>query len=168
MSATIVLISGANRGIGRGLLERYLARPNHIVIAAIRNLEDARSKELVDLPKGSGSRLITVKVDASIDADAPAAVKELKRQGIDHLDIVIANAGVMYAASKVSEVKISDIEGHMIPNCYGVIRLYQAMLPLLLRSERPKWVTIGAGAASIGVCSIVVHSLTLICLSDDY
>lgn len=161
MSSTIVLISGANRGLGKGLLERYLARPDHIIIAANRNPEHATSKDLDKLPKGSGSRLIVVKVDGNNDSDSLNAAKELKRQGIDHLDIVIANAGVFFAIGKVSEVRITDIQGHFEPNVYGVVRLYQAMLPLLLKSCNPKWITIGSGAGHIEVCSAVLCFLMM-------
>jgi norsolorinic acid ketoreductase len=37
MAPTTVLISGANRGLGRGLVERYLARDDHTVVAAVRD-----------------------------------------------------------------------------------------------------------------------------------
>lgn len=30
MAPTTVLITGANRGLGKGLLERYLSQPNHV------------------------------------------------------------------------------------------------------------------------------------------
>lgn len=156
MSASIVLISGANRGLGKGLLEQYLARPDHIVVAANRNPDHVSSKKLADLPKGSGSRLIVVKVDSNSNTDAAEAVKELEAQGVNHLDVVIANAGVMYAYAPVSEMKIADMEGHMLTNVYGTVRLFQATLPLLLRSEKPKWITIGSAPASIVVCYVPV------------
>lgn len=37
MAPTTVLISGANRGIGKGLVERYLARDDHTVVATVRD-----------------------------------------------------------------------------------------------------------------------------------
>lgn len=37
MAPTTVLISGANRGLGKGLVERYLARENHTVVATVRD-----------------------------------------------------------------------------------------------------------------------------------
>lgn len=156
MTPTIVLISGANRGLGKALLKRYLAKPGHIVIAANRDPEATTSKELANLPKGSGSRLILVKVDAKSDSDALKAVKELEKQGIYHLDLVVANAGVFYISSKVSDVKIADIQDHIEPNVYGVVRLYQATLPLLLKSPSPKWVTLGSSAGAIEVSTLVV------------
>ncbi|KAK4922946.1 hypothetical protein LTR49_009777 [Elasticomyces elasticus] len=74
MSPTVVLVSGANRGLGKGVVQLYLARPDHIVIAANRDPSSSSSKELSELPTGAGSRLIVVKVDASAETDAVEAV----------------------------------------------------------------------------------------------
>ncbi|RYP05676.1 hypothetical protein DL764_003646 [Monosporascus ibericus] len=149
MASKIVLISGTTKGLGKGLLEIYLAKPNHTVIAANRDPEHASSKALHHLPTGTGSRLIVVKVDASVESDASEAIKTLNSQGIDHLDLVIANAGIANKYPKVSELRISDLLDHMTPNVFGVVWLFQATLPLLLQSESPKWVTMGSDAGCI-------------------
>ncbi len=162
MAPYIVLISGANRGIGKGLLEIYLAKSDHIVIAANRDPEHPTSKALADLPKGAGSRLIVVKIDASIESDAFAAVEKLAAEGIDHLDVVIANAGVSYIWPKVSDLKIADLQGHLVPNVFGVVWLYQATLPLLEKSTDAKWVTIGSSAGWLEV-STTSTSIVLLC-----
>ncbi|KAL7627040.1 hypothetical protein AAE478_003816 [Parahypoxylon ruwenzoriense] len=150
MTPTIVLISGANRGLGKGLLERYLARPNHVVIAANRNPEDPTSIALANLPKGENSRLVVVKLDASVEPDASNAIKQLVSDGIDHLDIVVANAAVSYAWPKISEAKSSDIQGHLTANFFGVIWLYQAAFSLLKKSMNPRWITMGSVGGKIG------------------
>ncbi|KAM4059508.1 short chain dehydrogenase [Hirsutella rhossiliensis] len=152
MAPYTVLISGANRGIGKGLLELYLARPNHVVIAANRNPDHETSKALADLPKGPGSSLIVVKVDATAASDAAAAVKQLEEvHGIRHLDLVIANAGISYCWPKVSEVKREDMQAHIEPNVYGLVWLYQATLPLLVKAANPKWVSVGSCSAYLTV-----------------
>ncbi|KAM7183269.1 short-chain dehydrogenase reductase SDR protein [Naviculisporaceae sp. PSN 640] len=149
-SPAVVLISGANRGIGRGLLAIYLSRPNHIVIAANRNPSDSTSTSLNDLPKGQGSKLIIVRVDSAVESDASEAVKTLvSTYGINHIDTVIANAGIAAVFPKVSEVKIEDLQRHMTVNVFGVVSLYQAVLSLLKKSERATWVTIGSSAGGI-------------------
>ncbi|KAK5045356.1 hypothetical protein LTR84_009219 [Exophiala bonariae] len=149
MSSTVVLISGANRGIGKALLERYLVRPNYIVVAANRNPEHISSKDLTKLPKHSDSQLIVVKVDGTSEHDSANAVKELEKEGIKYIDLVIANAGVASSFGKVSEISIIDVKATFEPNVYGVVRLYQAVLPLLLRSKAPRWATVGSVAGSI-------------------
>ncbi|KAH8800480.1 hypothetical protein F5884DRAFT_810556 [Xylogone sp. PMI_703] len=146
MSSTVVLISGASRGLGRGLASVYLSRPNHTVIAAVRNPADVPSKSLDDLPKGAGTKLIVVKIDSKSESDPAAAIKELEAQGIDHLDIVIANAGIAAVFPAVADVKLPDLKEHMAVNVYGVVLLYQATVPLLRKSANPKWLTMGSSA----------------------
>lgn len=151
MAPTIVLITGANRGLGKGLLERYLAKPDHVVIAANRDPAHPTSQALSDLPKAPGSRLVVVKIDACVDQDPFDAVKELQgSHGIEYLDIVIANAGVSYIWPKVADLKIADLKGHIEPNVYGVITLYQATRPLLKKSSKePVFAPMGSTAGLI-------------------
>ena len=146
--AFTVLISGANRGIGKGLLARYLIQPNHVVIAANRDPSHPTSQALDDLPKGEGSRLIVVKVDASREMDAPDAAEQLQNShGIEHLDLVIANAGMSTVWPTAAALKIADLEAHMAANAYGVITLYQATRSLLKKSgKEPKFIPIGSKA----------------------
>ena len=158
MSQTIVLISGANRGLGKGLLELYLAKPNHTVIAANRDPSHPSSKALSELPVAANSRLIVVKIDATSETDALDAVKDLQSQGIGNLDVVIANSGICYVLPKVSDVKIEDIKAHFEPNVYGVVLLYQATLPFLLKSENPIWATMGSTAGSLQVRYFAFHT----------
>ncbi|KAH7140868.1 hypothetical protein EDB81DRAFT_885572 [Dactylonectria macrodidyma] len=180
MAPTFVLITGANRGLGLGLLKRYLALPNHVVIAGNRDPEHPTSKELANLPLGEGSRLIVVKIDASIDQDAFDAVEELqKSHGIERLDVVIANAGVSYVWPLVVDLKIDDLKGHMNPNVYGFVTLYQATRPLLQKSpNEPMFVPMGSTAgnlagqlpirnAAYGPSKAVVSWLTIRINSED-
>lgn len=148
--STIVLITGANRGLGKGLLKRYLKLPNHTVIAANRNPDHLTSKELSKLPTADSSRLIIVKIDGRIWQDAFTAVEILQNHGIQHLDIVIANAGVAYCYPAVAELKEVDFAAHIETNAYGVVSLYQAVRPLLQKSTRePIFVPMGTTASSL-------------------
>jgi NADP-dependent 3-hydroxy acid dehydrogenase YdfG len=72
-------------------------------------------------------------------------------ESIDYIDIVIANAGVAYIWPKVSEVKTEDMQCHIVPNVYGNIWLYQAVLPLLKKGRKKMWISIGSSAAYLTV-----------------
>lgn len=151
MSSTRVLISGANRGLGKGLLKRYAAKENHIVIAANRDPEHPTSQALKDIPTGRGSRIVVVKLDASVESDAAAAVEKLtSTHGIENLDLVIANAGIAQTYPTVSQLKGSDLVTHITTNVLGLVWLFQATAPLLKKSANPKWVTMGSGVALLG------------------
>ncbi|ROW04193.1 hypothetical protein VSDG_01053 [Cytospora chrysosperma] len=161
MAAVNVLITGANRGLGRGFVEAYLAKPHHVVIAATRDPGHHTSRALAEITnKGEGSRLIVVKIDVTAEHDATAAVEHLKAQeGIEHLDIVIANAGVAYTMSSVADLKAEDLLAHFRPNVLGVVYLYQATRQLLLKAADPKWVTIGSNAGCIEASILVIALL---------
>lgn len=161
MAPKIVLITGANRGIGRGLLELYLARPNHTVIAAVRDPGHATAKELPGLPTADGTSLVVVKIDATVHSDPAAAAAELTaKHGINHIDVLVANAGVALKWVKVSEVTPDDLQKHIDVNVFGFVVLFQAFLPLLRNATKPKWVTIGSAAAYLTVSQIVPVGLT--------
>jgi norsolorinic acid ketoreductase len=63
MGPAIVLITGANRGIGKGTLELYLEKPSHTVIAANSDLNHPISRELVSLPRAECTPLDVIKVE---------------------------------------------------------------------------------------------------------
>lgn len=144
MSPTVVLITGASRGLGKGLLEHYLVRPNYTVIAANRNPDDEKSRALAKLPKGDGSSLIVVKIDSTVKSDAAEAVKTLQASGVEHIDLVIANAAICDIFPKVADLSTEDLHRHIVVNNYAVIWLFQAVIPLLKNASRPKFVGIGS------------------------
>ncbi|KXG50412.1 Short-chain dehydrogenase/reductase SDR [Penicillium griseofulvum] len=147
-----ILISGANKGIGRGLVAKYLARDNVTVIAAVRNPTSSEATSLSDFPTGKGSRLIIVKIDASSNTDAKAAVEKLPSQGVSALDIVIANAGIFDTAAftTVADSTIAQIQAHLDVNTIGPVRLFQATLPLLEKSSSPRFILSSSLMGTIG------------------
>ncbi|KAK8049048.1 hypothetical protein PG994_010778 [Apiospora phragmitis] len=129
---TIVLITGANRGLGKGMLERFLSLPNHTIIAANRNPDHSTSKELSSVPKADGSKLIFIKLGATVWQDAFDAVKTIEAQSVDHLDIE------------------KDLEIYLRPDVYGYVSLYQATRDLLKKSRRePVLANMGSTAGSL-------------------
>ncbi|CAI7648599.1 unnamed protein product [Penicillium glandicola] len=147
-----ILISGATKGIGRGLVGKYLARNNVTVIAAVRNPSSSEAISLFDLPTGKNSRLVIVKIDASSDIDAKAAVESLSSHGVLALDIVIANAGIfdITAFTTVAESSIAQIQTHFDVNTLGPVRLFQATLPLLQKSSSARFILISSLLSTIG------------------
>jgi norsolorinic acid ketoreductase len=150
-SKTVFLITGANRGIGNGLAQTFASRPDTIVIATTRDLESSSSKALSTLSTGKGSKVIVVKLDASRDNDAQEAVEELKTaHGIDHIDTVIANAGIANYFGPSISTPVSAFQEHFNVNTIGALTLFQATNTLLEKSSSPKFVYISTVLGSIG------------------
>ncbi|KAG4033917.1 hypothetical protein MFRU_004g04130 [Monilinia fructicola] len=145
------LITGANRGLGRGLLEALSQRPNTTIIAGVRDLSSPTSKSLFDVPAASNSRIIPIGISSTDDLSPSHAIQILQStHGIESIDVVIANAGISNYYGQASETPLSEMRSHFEVNTIGVLTLYQATLPLLLKSPQPIFVALSTGIASIG------------------
>lgn len=150
-TSTTYLITGASRGLGRGFVAAYLAQPDSIVVAAVRDPTSSSSKSLQELPKGANSSIIIVKLDSDVETDSQQAVQQLKTEHkITSLDIVIANAGIMKAYPTVQDAKVESFYEHYRTNVVGVVLLFQAISPLLKASTKSgKFIVMGSLAGSI-------------------
>ena len=150
MTQTIILITGANRGIG--LVSLYLLKPHHTIIAAVRSPSSATP--LFFLPHHPTFTILTITIDASVSTSASTALKKLEHDHpeITHLDVVIANAGISSVWPTVEKLDVEDLRSHMEINVYGVVWLFQATLRLLRKGREPRWVTVGSTAGWTEVC----------------
>ena len=139
------------KGLGRGFVEKYLSRPNTTVIAAARSPAGKDAQDLTSISKAAASKLIIVKIDSTSESDATNAISIIRKEGVTHLDVVIANAGIFKSEAfvEVSKVKTSDMTEHVDVNVNGPIRLFQAVLPLLQAAKQPKFAVISSGVATI-------------------
>ncbi|KAK9428008.1 NAD(P)-binding protein [Lipomyces doorenjongii] len=150
--STVVLITGVSRGIGKTLLETYLLRPYHIVIGSVRDKTAPNAQELETLPAAEGSRLLLIKIESTSFTDPAVAIKDLEAAGIDHIDVVIANAGGAgeMAFIPMDLVGVDTVTDVFNVNTLGPLVLYQAVRALLQKSKVPKWVSVTSAAGSIG------------------
>ncbi|KAF2847575.1 short-chain dehydrogenase [Plenodomus tracheiphilus IPT5] len=152
-SPSVYLITGANRGIGKGYVELLLQRPSTTVIAGVRDVSHPTSKALASLTTGEGSKLIVVALDSSKESSAKDAVKTLETEhGIKHLDTVIANAGIANDGSTVRTVTADNIKEHFLVNTIAPVLLFQATADLLKASPSgtPKFVAVSTLIGSVG------------------
>ncbi|KAI1410340.1 NAD(P)-binding protein [Hypoxylon sp. FL1857] len=145
----VVIITGAGRGIGNALAQSYLSRPNTTVIGTIRDYNGPGVVELKASFKGSESKLLLLKVESSSPADAISAVEEMNTAGIDHIDILIANAGVSPPLVPLEIVDVEEVARTFNVNALGPLALYQACYSLLEKSSNAKFVTVSSAAGSI-------------------
>ncbi|KAL2069404.1 hypothetical protein VTL71DRAFT_14083 [Oculimacula yallundae] len=149
MSEITYLITGANRGIGKGLLSALITRPNTTIIAAVRDTASA-SKTLSSIPVGLNSKIIIVKIDSTIETDPAAAVEELKtKHNITKIDVLLSNAGLQDTVAPVLETTPDAVRRHFEVNTIGPLTLIQAFMPLLLLSPSPKFLVVSSSIGSI-------------------
>ena len=111
-----VLITGANRGIGRALLDEALRRGAQRVFAATRSPLQHPDK-----------RVASLALDVTNAAQIERAAAE-----VDALDVLINNAGIaIYDDLSSFEV----IEQHLAVNLFGMLNVTRAFLPMLKRAK---------------------------------
>ncbi|KAK7946909.1 aflatoxin biosynthesis ketoreductase nor-1 [Apiospora aurea] len=145
----VAVISGVGRGIGNALAQSYLTRPNCTVVGSVRDENAPGIAALKSTAEDNNSKLLVVNIESASDTDAKDAV-EMKAAGIDHIDILIANAGVSPPIIPLETESLAAIESAFRVNALGPLALYQGCHPLLMKSGNPKLVAIGSAAASIG------------------
>jgi NAD(P)-dependent dehydrogenase (short-subunit alcohol dehydrogenase family) len=128
----------------------YVLQPNCTVVGSVRDDATPEVAKLQAIPKGEGSRLLLVKIESSSPADASNAVRKMEAAGIDHIDILIANAGVSPPLQPIETVSLEDMASTFDVNTLGPLALYQACHLMLKKSKNPKFVPITSGAGSIG------------------
>ncbi|KAI1470848.1 putative aflatoxin biosynthesis ketoreductase nor-1 [Daldinia caldariorum] len=144
-----ILITGANQGVGRALVEAYLSCPNKTVIGAVRNPETTTLKSI---KPAEGSRLLVVKIEATSETDPAKAVEEIKAAGIDSLDVAIAVAGInpSSAFAEVKDIDVDALRNIFDVNTFSFVRLFKAVHPLLKASTAsPKLLAISSNASQI-------------------
>jgi norsolorinic acid ketoreductase len=135
------LITGANRGIGRGLTDLILARhtsPPTTVIALVRDMNHATSRSLAaSASKNENTnKLIMLPYDAHSADSASKAISRLAEFHITHLDVVIANAGTLSWRGPALDTPAEAIHDAVTVNAVGPLLLFRACLPLLTSDSR--------------------------------
>ncbi len=140
---TTILVTGANRGIGKALAEHGLKQGAR-VIAAMRNPAEA------DFGSIASDRLKVIALDVTSDASVAAAAAEIT----EPVDILINNAGI--AGPKTQAASTTDFAGFLDTlniNTVGPLRVSQAFLPHLKRGAVKKIITITSGMGELNVNS---------------
>lgn len=117
----VLLVTGANRGIGKSIVEGALARGAKKVYAAVRKPESAQP-----LVEEYGDRVVPIRVDL----EDSASIHDAASKATD-VDIVINNAGVLKTADPLSSDAIESLNFEINVNVIGLIHVAQAFAPVL-------------------------------------
>jgi len=116
-----ILVTGANRGIGKVLVESFIEYGAAKVYAAVRQIES-----VTPLVEKYGAQVVPIHIDlANPESIAMAA------QTATDVDVVVNNAGVLKTSTPLAEDAIASLNFEMDINVYGLIRMVQAFAPVL-------------------------------------
>ncbi|MDB5615559.1 MAG: short-chain dehydrogenase/reductase [Devosia sp.] len=150
----IALVTGANQGVGLQLTKELVASGATVLLGS-RNLERgiAAAAEV-------GAGAVPIQIDVT-DLASIAAAAERIRSEFGRLDLLVNNAGISNArtgkvtmadyagTSAASVVSIDEVRAIWDTNVFGVLAVYQAMLPLLRLSTDARIVNVSSGVGSL-------------------
>ncbi len=117
----VALVTGANRGIGKSIVETLIAKGASKVYAAVRNTDSAKP-----LVEALGDKVVPIVIDLSKPETITAAAKQAK-----DVELVINNAGILLNANPMATDAYESLLKEIEINVGGLIRMAQAFAPVL-------------------------------------
>ncbi|MER7770966.1 SDR family oxidoreductase [Kitasatospora sp. NPDC096140] len=143
---TIALVTGANKGIGYEIATGLGALGWSVGVGA---RDTQRRQAAVDRLRAAGVDAFGVPLDVTDDASVTAAARLIEDRA-GHLDVLVNNAAITGGMpQEPTRVDPATIRTVVETNVIGVIRVTNAMLPLLHRSASPRIVNMSSSVGSL-------------------
>jgi NAD(P)-dependent dehydrogenase (short-subunit alcohol dehydrogenase family) len=142
----VAVITGGGRGIGRALALGFAAKGARVAVAS---RTAAQLQETARLVRGRGGEVLAVVADVSDEN----AVRDLVRQTLaawGRIDVLINNAGYELAGA-LEETDIAEAKAQFETNFFGVLRMTNAVLPVMRGQQEGRIINIGSLAGLVAV-----------------
>jgi NAD(P)-dependent dehydrogenase (short-subunit alcohol dehydrogenase family) len=154
-SKPVTLVTGANQGIGLRIA-KDMAAHGFTVLVGSRNLErgEAAATEV-------GPEAHALQLDVTDPASIAAAAERVRGE-FGRLDVLIQNAAISNTGARTgqtvedyarttrpSNVSFDEMRAVWDTNVFGVLAVYQAMLPILRQTPGARIVNVSSGVGSL-------------------
>ncbi|MDP5029828.1 SDR family oxidoreductase [Paraglaciecola sp.] len=144
----VALVTGANRGIGKAIVESFISHGAKKVYLAVRD-----PKSTAELSEQYGNKVVTLTLDAG-DAES---ITLAASQATD-VDVVVNNAGVLEVASPLSDNVEEALAHEFKVNVLGLIRVANAFAPALKTKESAAFVQLNSVASIVNFTPFTTYS----------
>ena len=150
LDGKVAIVTGAARGIGRGIAEALLARapPSRLPIATRQ--ERWRLRRTIE---GKGSRAAAIKVDVAKPDEVERMVARTKEE-LGGLHILVNNAGID-TVSKLVDMPLEQWQEMLDVNLTSVFLCTRAALPTMIEQGWGRIISIGSQLGLIGADTMV-------------
>ena len=147
LAGRVAVVTGAARGIGRGIVERLDAEGASIVFSYRGHAEVAA--DLARTLTAAGGDVVAVKADVALAADCDRLIATaVERHG--RLDILVNNAAETDTHRAWTDISEADWDHVLAVNAKGGFLCFRAAYPHLRISPAPRVINIGSVTFSLG------------------
>lgn len=139
-----ILITGANRGIGLGMVQAYLKREDNHIFATCR--QPAQSDELNELARAHPDRMTIIQLELGEDASIQQAYETVHSK-FSGLDVLVNNAAMRFPDENelFGAVKTEEFVHAMHINAVAPFMLVQTFIELLKAGNNTRIVNVTTG-----------------------
>ncbi len=138
----VAVVTGASSGIGEAAARRLAREPGARLVLVARRAERLEALA-AELPCPASFLAVDL-----TDADAPDRVRAHLGERHDRLDLLVNNAGAAWRGT-FAETGFENVRRHVELNFFAVVRLTEALLPLLRESAPSAIVNVSSTAGRV-------------------
>lgn len=136
---SVVLVTGANRGIGKAYVEEFLAAGAAKIYLGVRKPES-----VADIVAQNPDKLIPLKLDVTNERDIKNATLEAQ-----DVTILVNNAGILFFDDVVSPEAADHARKQFETNYIGPLLMIQAFAPILKKNGGGILITVSSIAGQV-------------------
>jgi len=143
--ALVTVVTGSSSGIGLAT-SIALARNGYLTYATMRNL--AKRDSIQSIADKQHLRIRVVQLDVTDENSIKSAIQSILSEA-GRIDLLVNNAGYVLTGA-FEDIGINEIKALYETNVFGVIRVTQAVLPIMRKQGSGRIINISSGAGRIG------------------
>lgn len=141
------IITGAGRGLGYKIAERFLQEGAFLIVCARNERELKKSMAVFQTEERYGGRLVAMRADVASEEDAAALCSACVKH-FGKIDIVVNNAGIHGAIGPLDTVDMDEWKQAVAVNLYGTAHMIRHALVHMKKQKYGKIINLSGGGAT--------------------
>ncbi|HHY57269.1 MAG TPA: SDR family oxidoreductase [Chloroflexi bacterium] len=151
----IALITGAARGIGRGIALKFAQEGAAV---GVLDIDEAACQSVVDEITAAGGHALALRASVADEQQVEAAVAKL-RNAFGLINVLVNNAAVM-PAGRLHETSPADFDRCIAVNLRGTYLVSRAVIPQMIELRQGSIIHMASVTGVIGLPGLAAYSAT--------
>ncbi len=153
LQGQVAIITGASRGLGAGIAERFVRAGAAVVLTA--RSEDALTQQAERL-RALGGQVLAIPADVG-DPEQVGLLVEKTVETFQHIDILVNNAGVVWPIEEIAETDPDEWAYNIQVNLVGPFFTIYGVLPTMLEQRYGRIVNVSSGLGRTPVAGLSAY-----------